>query len=193
MTSYQNVAESEIPGYNDVPVMDFASTAGGPRPRRARLNHNLSSASLVSNNSGTSLNTLSTPPRGPAQQLSGGSAPPLSKPPSSASISRTSTTSSTVSDTTVDSNEITDDQVKEYIDKLLSLPSSLPEREFEHYGRKLRDSVSKMKQPHRALVLKVVDNSNNKEEVKQTVVRFMMTNDGTSGWAVPLRKLLENV
>ncbi|ONH68166.1 hypothetical protein BON22_1823 [Cyberlindnera fabianii] len=186
MTSYQNVSESEIVGWNDCPIAGLTASGTSAKTRRPRPQHNLSSTSLISQQ-GSTLNgngppKISLPSRQPPSK------PPMTTPSLSKSTSTVSSSSMLSSSSLGDT-----EQLQQSIETLFSLPTTLPEREFEHYSRKLRDSMGKIKPEHAAFVVSSIDNYKNKDETKKSVVQFMMTNDGTSTWGVPLRKILESV
>lgn len=179
MTSYQNVSESEISGYNDCPVVEFNKSSNGGKPRRRVVSgHQFanspssSTASLASLSSSTSSSL--TPPMGPRP---GGS----KRVPSSAASEPTSV--------------ISKEAVQAKLDELFSLTSSLPERELTHYKNKLQDALSRdtIKQQWYSIVVESIDNYKDTDRVKNKLIQFMLHNDGTTSWGTPLRKLLENV
>ncbi|CEP22684.1 unnamed protein product [Cyberlindnera jadinii] len=180
MTSYQNVSESEISGYNDCPVVEFnKSSNGGKSRRRVVSGHQFanspssSTASLASLSSSTSSSL--TPPMGPRP---GGS----KRVPSSAAASEPTSV-------------ISKEAVQAKLDELFSLTSSLPERELTHYKNKLQDALSRgtIKQQWYSIVVESIDNYKDTDRVKNKLIQFMLHNDGTTSWGTPLRKLLENV
>lgn len=161
--SYQNVAESEISGYNDCPIVEHSRSS---KPRRRM--HNLSARS-----SSASISSMSTPP-------------PAGPPPSG--VRRASTP--VVTQIAMD---VSDKHVTEQLDKLFAMPTSLPDREFSHYKNKLRAAVDKGLQPRaKQLIVDSTANLQQTEAAKNEIIRFMLQNDGATVWCTPLRKLLES-
>lgn len=183
MTSYQNVSEAEISGYNDCPVLDYQRTPSSTslKTRRRLVSHNnLSSTStLVSNTSTTSLN-------GPT---------PLPKPPSVTSLKKTESTSSVNKAVDTLDSTISNQDLLDKLKQILSLENSLPEREFNHYEKRLIDQFTKglNNDSQKTTVSQSLENYQNKEQVKNDLIKFMMVNDGVSTWCIPLRKILENI
>lgn len=68
MTSYQNISESEIKGYNDCPVLDYQRTPSSTslKTRRRLVSHNTSASNSTSNTSLTSMNGPTPIPRPPS-------------------------------------------------------------------------------------------------------------------------------
>lgn len=183
MTSYQNVSEAEISGYNDCPVLDYHRTPSSTslKTRRRVVSHNnLSSTStLVSNTSTTSIN-------GPT---------PLPKPPSMSFLKKSESNASVNKIAEPSNSSISNEELLEKLKKILSLENSLPEREFNHYEKRLVDQFTKglSNESQKAAVAQSLENYKNKDQVKNNLIKFMLVNDGVSTWCIPLRKVLENI
>lgn len=81
------------------------------------------------------------------------------------------------------------------METVLNKPSALPAREFDHYCVKLRKLVPGLDPESRdvashALVLATDGNG---AQAKDLLVQFMLRQSGSSSWAMPLRKVVENV
>lgn len=92
--------------------------------------------------------------------------------------------------------------VKDSLDKLLSIPSSLPEREFNHYKVRLEKYIPEIAQDHLEAVHKCLSEifvecadsgETKKNNAKGVIVRHMMVHGAISTWAIPLRKVIEKV
>jgi hypothetical protein len=100
----------------------------------------------------------------------------------------TTTTTATSDDT------ISDDEISDKLSSLFAMENALPERESQHYKNKLQDAVTKGLKPQwKQLIVDSIANHKDKDAVKNNLIKFMLQNDGTTSWATPLRKLLENV
>ncbi|KAK9376303.1 uncharacterized protein V1513DRAFT_423781 [Lipomyces chichibuensis] len=87
----------------------------------------------------------------------------------------------------------TAEEVLRLLEKLLSLKSSLPDRELQHYSIKLRRTVLSLSQPHLfALdsILQLVVSQCDKNSAKDELVRFMMLESGVASWGTGLRRVI---
>lgn len=180
MTSYQNVSESEIKGYNDCPVLDYQRTSSSSslKTRRRLVSHNNSSTTLTSNTSTTSLNGPTPIPR-----------------PSSVGLLKKTESQTSLSAPKVEDSEIPNEELLDKLKEILKLETSLQEREFKHYEKRLVDHLNKglNNESHKKVLYSSLENYQNKEQVKNDLIKFMLVNDGVSTWCLPLRKILENV
>ncbi|GMM34470.1 hypothetical protein DASC09_017950 [Saccharomycopsis crataegensis] len=90
------------------------------------------------------------------------------------------------------------DEILAKFDSLLGIPNKLNRREFAHYSKKLKVGLSAaLEAPqNKDLVSKVVNDIlqlKNIDEAKSLIVNFMLVYPGVSGWALPLRKVVENI
>jgi hypothetical protein len=182
MTSYQNIAESQIEGYNDCPVVDqlLVSKPAAVKPRRKRLvAHDLNA---TRSNSPSAVS--GTVPR----------VTPIS--------SRKSSAVNVLSDAVkVTDNESSFDNVNSALNALLSKPNGLPTREFEHYSQKTKTFLSDEKSWSRlsasdgSVLLSAItgDFSSDGKIIKSKLMTLILNNEGFGTWCLPLIKILENV
>lgn len=180
MTSYQNISESEIKGYNDCPVLDYQRTPSSTslKTRRRLVSHNTTASKSTSNTSLTSMN-------GPT---------PIPRPPSVTSLKKT-TSQASLNAPKVEESKISNEDLLGKLTEILSLKTCLQDREFKHYEKRLIDQFTKglTNDSHKAVVLASLENYQNKEQTKNDLMKFMLVNDGVSTWCLPLRKILENI
>jgi hypothetical protein len=112
--------------------------------------------------------------------------------PSGTTTTGTSGSSSSTAATSDDT--ISDDEIREKLSSLFAMKNALPERESQHYKNKLQDAVTRGLKPQwKQLIVDSIANHKDKDAVKNNLIKFMLQNDGTTSWATPLRKLLENI
>ncbi|CCH45093.1 hypothetical protein BN7_4671 [Wickerhamomyces ciferrii] len=177
MTSYQNVQESQIKGYNDCPILDYSSKNSSSTSLKSRRR-------LVSQLN----NTITTNLDGSIPK------PPTSlKPPSFKTHESNETGETTTDQPTTES--ISDEELLKLVEKIIKLPNSLPEREFNHYSKRILDNFQKgiNNEQYKLIIYKNLQNYSNKEQVKNELIKFILSNDGVSTWCLPLRKVLENI
>lgn len=170
-------------GYNDLDLNMFS------KPIYARSNTSNtslggSSASVSANTSVTNLSsTGSLPPP-----------PPIGVPRSRKASGEIKRPSAEPEETHAIETDVSEADLVAQMEKVLKKDSGLPEREFDHYCVKLRKLLPALDQESRdiashALVLADEGKGSN---AKELLVQFMLRQSGSSSWAMPLRKIVEN-
>ncbi|KAG5366388.1 hypothetical protein CJU89_0812 [Yarrowia sp. B02] len=170
-------------GYNDLDLNMFS------KPLYSRSNASnsslTSSASVSANTSVTNLSsTGSLPPP-----------PPMGVPRSRKVSEEKKRVSSEPEEHHEIATNVSEADLVSQMEVVLKKGSALPEREFDHYCVKLRKLLPALDQESRdiashALVLADEGKGSN---AKELLVQFMLRQSGSSSWAMPLRKVVENV
>ncbi|KAH3674825.1 hypothetical protein WICMUC_003028 [Wickerhamomyces mucosus] len=203
MTSFQNVSESEIQGYNDCSLLvDYKTTPRSNKPykRRHNLLNNSSTTSLNSISSNSSISSEVTPTLTPPKRT-----PSIAKIPevngsteSWVVVSQDQNEKDSLNQDIIDEykqKELTKDILKIELKNLLNHTNNLNEKEFNHYSNKLTQVIEKdnLSLACKEIIFTSLKNfQSNKIETKDNLMKFILSNDGTSSWGLPLKKLIEN-
>ncbi|KAH3686209.1 hypothetical protein WICPIJ_002809 [Wickerhamomyces pijperi] len=204
MSSYQNISEADIQGYNDCSLLmsytkpSLTKSSKSSRSTRKLSHHNLlnSATSLASLNISGASSKLDTPPI-----MSSMMPPPPSPPSTTTSTKSIDPALSSVNDTlplksiNSGSSEITEDQLLSQLDDLKTQRTKLNEREFQHYISKIRtyiqSNAGKLNRETKSVMAKYLQSHDQGKDAKELMV-YVMNNDGSSVWGLPLKKILEN-
>ncbi len=71
----------------------------------------------------------------------------------------------------------------------------MPTREYQHYSLRIKKLFNSIPENHYEIIYYSISNAldGNPAEGKNLLVQYMLVNNGIAGWAVPLRKIVENV
>jgi len=127
-----------------------------------------------------------------------GASMPIPRAPSTLSLKKSGSVSSIPNAAGVESSSgfnVSNDKLLSKLKQILEIKSTLPEREFKHYEKRLLDRFTNGldNESHKKVVLNALENFENKDQVKNDLIKFMLANDGVSTWCLPLRKVLENI
>lgn len=186
VTSAQ-VSYANQPGYNDCLPSVFGSkktTKISSSSRRPIISHSEIKPPVQSS---------------AAAPLSASAPPPSVSPSTSVSDAETECTSVTDGDDIggADSKQVTPDLISHQLQQVLSIKSTLPDREFKHYKSRLETNLPKLPMDQMTIISKCLESvlvdSDNQQNVKQDIIDFMMHHNGVSIWALPLRKVVESL
>lgn len=209
MSSYQNVSESEIQGYNDCSLLMSYQSSSSARSRTTKKlsHHNLlnSTTSLDSLNRSEASSQSSLMPPAPGSSFPPATLSPMLKPTSASDSSLNSSSQPlktddswiSVSECTrsASSNvDVTSEELLTQFEILKKIPSKLNEREFSHYSNKLTSIITSDKLNHdsKVVLLKYLQNYR-KENISKELMAYVMSIDGSSSWGLPLKKILDNI
>ncbi|KAF5098148.1 hypothetical protein DV451_003504 [Geotrichum candidum] len=119
-------------------------------------------------------------------------------PAAKSSATITGDSKNAASDGSTESEVDLKDLIDAQLVKLLTMPTSLPDREFTHYKAKLTTNLPRDLHLVQAW-LSALDESTNEgakekqQEVRQQVIDYMLHHNGVSIWALPLRKVVESL
>ncbi|CAG80255.2 hypothetical protein B0I72DRAFT_134925 [Yarrowia lipolytica] len=169
-------------GYNDLDLNMFSKPIYS-RSNTSNTSLGGSSASVSANTSVTNLSSsASLPPP-----------PPIGVPRSRKASGETKRVSAEPEEHAIETNVSEADLVAQ-MEKVLKKDNGLPEREFDHYCVKLRKLLPGLDQECRDIASHalVLADEGKGSTAKELLVQFMLRQSGSSSWAMPLRKVVEN-
>ncbi|KAG5357575.1 hypothetical protein CJU90_6415 [Yarrowia sp. C11] len=170
-------------GYNDLDLNMFSKPIY-QRSNTSSTSLTGSSASVSANTSVTNLSsTGSLPPP-----------PPMGVPRSRKASGETKARASIEPEEHAIQTDVSEADLLEQMEKVLKKDSGLPEREFDHYCVKLRKLLPGLDQESRDIASHalVLADEGKGSTAKEILVQFMLRQSGSSSWAMPLRKVVEN-
>lgn len=167
-------------GYNDLDL----NMLGKPLYARS----NASNSSLTGSTAPTTTNSSAT-----NLNASSASLPP--PPPMGVPRTRKASESAPEADQLQIKADISDSELAQQMESLLARPSNLATREFDHYCTKLRKQVPGLQQESRDIAYHALELASDGDaaRAKELLVQYMLRQSGSSSWAMPLRKVVENV
>lgn len=80
----------------------------------------------------------------------------------------------------------------------MRIPNKLSDKEFNHYVKKLKANLpgALENNEYKNIIANVISDilvQQNLSEAKSLLINFMLVNPGVVNWALPLRKVIENV
>ncbi|KAK9463615.1 uncharacterized protein V1516DRAFT_661744 [Lipomyces oligophaga] len=189
MTSYQSKAAPTH--YNDALPIHFASAL--PGSARSSPGSTSSSKSISSHHKRLLHSQANqTPSSGSEQQLV---LPPTSLDPNLTPAPPSAHYSADEFDHHDSSQEPnTLESASLLFDKLVALPTTVPEREHSHYSSKLRSILPSLAPEHRIQLIRacsLVLSDRDQRAAHDSLVSFMMITSGVASWATGLRRLVD--
>lgn len=124
-------------------------------------------------------------------------------PPPTSSTSSLSLVSAEPASTEAEDNaersEATPESTSHLLASVLNFKSKLPDREFSHYKTRLQQVVPTLPSQHLDVVHGCFECVLNKpstetqQQARQAIIDHMMSHNGVSAWATPLRKVVESM
>ncbi|VVT46193.1 uncharacterized protein SAPINGB_P001092 [Magnusiomyces paraingens] len=113
---------------------------------------------------------------------------------SSSSIPSSSAPPSLTDNLESSSSSSSEPSILSQLEQVLSLPSTLPAREFAHYKVRLLKLVPELGPQHTIVVSQclTIALDGNKSAARTEIVKHMMVHGAISSWAIPLRKVVES-
>lgn len=165
-------------GWNDCPPMirrDVSSTSL-PKRRAHRIGSNYSSRDNSTNDLSSTLNALPV-------------LPPMPKPLSSPIVSSVSSSQENVDH--IKTDPVSLDKVELEFESFTQLPTKLSSKELDFYTNKIKKSLESLSLQDLQFLSQTIL-AGNETGTRQSIVEYMVLNDGVSSWCSPLKKLIEN-
>lgn len=86
--------------------------------------------------------------------------------------------------------EVSDEQVTSLIQETFSKESKLPDKEFNHYIKKIQQNlkIESLGNNNKTILIECINDFN-----KNKLMTLILNNDGYGSWCLPLIKVLENI
>ena len=124
------------------------------------------------------------------------SPPPMMSPNFSGSSDETSSNNSEITNI----QTVTLEETENLLAQVFQIKSKLLEKEFNHYKLRLDKNLPTLPPTHLELVFNVLEFTlldrtlpENQQLARQHIVDYMVNHNGISGWALPLRKIVESM